>query len=117
MQTQKPRKPQKEVEDVLRDARRIIAEKGWTQGVYRSPYTGGYCLVGALECAQRRTHLSVHHTARDLVWDTIWEQYPLDPSRDRPYVGMAGWNDMPGRTKDEVLAVLDKTILKLEESV
>ena len=105
---------QKVVKETLQRAREIIDEQGWAQGTYRNHR--GYCVLGALaQASWQQTALMI--PAKDLVWDTIQEQYPRDPTKIRVYVGIAGWNDSPGRTKDEVLAVLDKTILKLEEAV
>ena len=106
---------QKVVKETLQRTREIIDEQGWIQGAYQHR-SAGYCVLGALGKASWQ-QMALMIPAKDLIWDTIEEQYPRDPTKMRGYVGVAGWNDSPGRTKDEVLAVLDKTILKLEETV
>lgn len=91
---------------VLRHARKLIAEKGWTQGRFwemeswRSPQTA-YSLAGALFA----------------VTPTI------SPTRTKAVelLGLKNhvekWNDAPGRTKEEVLARLDEAIARGEAEI
>lgn len=110
----------KSVKQVLKAARWILIHLGWTQSVYfrdkkgnalvgtfvdpvdgqhRSPefpdQLGSCCMVGAIEM--------VETTPR---WRAATIAY-LSP-RMSPNIGL--WNDMPERTKEEVLAVLEQAI-------
>lgn len=70
----------------LRHARRLV-ENGWRQEGYGGPAQGRYCLVGAISRAT--TACSV-------------------PPFQLP--ALETWNDAPGRTQADVLALLDKAI-------
>lgn len=86
----------------LREARERI-KGGWCQGTARQTIAGQdhYCLVAAL--FQSRRALSAQYRAeniiRALIGDTV----------------IHAWNDKPGRTKSQVLDLIDRAIA-LEES-
>lgn len=82
-----------------------MIEKGWTQGALardelgaevwpRHPAASCWCLLGAI----RRVALgdTEAEEARQMVFDQLGS------------VAIATWNDTPGRTQAEVLAVLDR---------
>jgi hypothetical protein len=84
------------VKRVLKEARRLIEEEGWTQGAFHN--SRGYCLVGAVEEATGYS---------DFGGEVVWE-LDLQLGDNVLY-----WNDKPGRTKEEVVSLLDRTIEKL----
>ena len=105
---------------VLKKAREKI-EKGWTQLAYARRPDGTvvhsnhgdancWCLSGAIDCAYKELELDDRSTlssgAYRAVYDTIVQENHVDT--------IAEWNDRPGRTVEQVLAVLDRTISDLE---
>ena len=85
---------------IIYDAMTLLARNGWVKGCIVSPQ--GYCVAGALLRAiprPRRDWLSAHRRARQLVTDQVRGWHGYDPS-------IEAWNDMPGRTQDEVMRVL-----------
>jgi hypothetical protein len=110
----------KSVKQVLKAARWILTHLGWTQSAYfrdkegnalvcafidpvdhqrRSPEVpdqlGSCCMVGAIELVETTPRLRAETIAY------------LSP-RMSPNIGP--WNDMQGRTKEEVLTVLEQAI-------
>lgn len=96
-------------QDVLIEARRLIAEKGWTQrdfaGLgyddpcsYDNPRATCFCADGAIRRAALSHPDDVRHNARDF----------LEQAADT--LNIWDWNDDESRTKDEVLAAFDKAI-------
>lgn len=103
--------------DILRKARGLVVEKGWTQGAAardhgdrvvdtNDPAAVCYCAFGALLAA---SHLSGHDAA------CFIEGRLLPPNSMagalRP---IAQFNDTPGRTKEEILALFDRAIAAIE---
>lgn len=85
-------------------AKRILDECGWVQGSYGGP-NDGYCLAGALcEASYEIGVLSPAETmymATDVIPDVrVTERQ----------ISLIAWNDEPGRTIDEVMAVLGAAI-------
>ena len=113
-----------EVAEVVRTARAVLRDgAGWVQGTYGGfdLVNGGepvYCVMGALRVAVGGDPWTVtkaaeptYDAARLAVWEVVHEQYP-------DYLqSVMTWNDRPGRTWEEVAAVLDKAIARLEEAV
>jgi hypothetical protein len=105
--------------EVLIEARRLIAEKGWTQDAYardakgRNSLTEGFdgdpvcfCADGAIRWA---THMHQgREEARCLLNKAI--------GNERVFSGYDAWkwNDTPGRTKEEVLSAFDRAIALAE---
>ena len=83
----------------LRRARTLIAS-GWTQHTYRS-LTGCYCAMGAMLQADIQENGFRISRCRSRRTDT-------------PAGKLIEWNDRPGRTKREVLAMFDNSIAALE---
>jgi len=122
---------------VLEGARAEL-EAGWVQGSWWSATTGGdpdhvdgVCLVGALIRAgtSRNSEPGGNSTtdenaatgrAVDAVYDALWasrgQPAPARQLVPSPQVRLARvrmltqWNDRPGRTKAEVMTVIDRTI-------
>lgn len=78
-----------------RPAARYIAEHGWTQGRMYAP-DGSVCLTGGLlkACQPGDAHLLVQ----------VYRFWGITED----------WNDEDGRTKDEVLAVLDRDVTEAD---
>lgn len=77
--------------DRLREAARLIRDKGWCQGVYRDD-AGRHCAVGALCEATGDGGLDL---ARSYLWQRIRT------------TSIADWNDRPGRTEQDVIAAFE----------
>jgi hypothetical protein len=99
--------------EILRAARALIEKpEAWVQKQYRAyadekcEVVTGYCLVGALT---RGEVIGPRCLGSD---DEFWRAYECvaDQSRVTPEV----WNDAPGRTHAEVLALLDRAIAAAE---
>jgi hypothetical protein len=93
--------------DVLRGARDLINGSGWTQGDFYN--CDGYCLDGAL----LEANLQLHGTRLQdrVTFDTYYEAREL--LRGGCFGDVIGWNDEPGRTKEEVVDLLDRVIEKV----
>lgn len=100
-----------DVKQVLIEARRLIAEKGWTQGVnarnskgrvVKPTYKGAvcFCIYGALGRVVEELS-EVHDEAVALLEHEVQPKF------------VSEWNDTPGRTREEVLAVFDRAIGEL----
>ena len=104
--------------EVLRDAKGVLERNGWLQGHYFDDrqFRAGtpaeacrVCLYGALNLAAGNgphRPLEAAHPVMLAVYAVI------DASGD--WDGVGGWNDEPGRTVDEVLALLDEAIERAE---
>lgn len=101
--------------EILRDAKGILERNGWFQGGYfdgeqRKSGTAleacRVCLYGAINMAAGNIPsrpLEANHPAMVAVYEIVDAQ---DPDGD----GIGGWNDLEGRTVDEVFALLDEAI-------
>ena len=86
----------------LMDTKEILINEGWTQGSYYC--TSGRCLVGALATATCESWLDAEESmAADLLLTCT------DGSKKL----LVDWNDVRGRTKGEVLSLIDKAISTL----
>lgn len=105
---------------ILVETRKLI-EQGWIQGVNArneygasvasgSPDATCWCLQGGL----LRVARDLNKSGRDimLVADVLDNTALLRGSND-----LVNYNDTPGRTKDEVLQLIDDTINSLEDNV
>ena len=96
--------------EILKEARRLIAEKGWTQGSFARHSNGDpigplgdnaacYCALGAI----RKTGNGPEQVFAVFALADVVGDYVSD------------WNDDPARTKEEVLAAFDEAIRRAEE--
>lgn len=108
---------------VYQRAKEILMEDGWTQGVYESA-TGRRCLVGAVfTAAGWKGHVEIGAAACTPAWgewmcpvqDAILATESGQEFDKRFGISAVGWNDTFGRTADEVIDVLDATIIKVKE--
>lgn len=97
---------------VLRAVRSFI-ERGWIQGNYAKTADGtacniwseeacSWCLLGAINAAYFLTDLKTHS----------WVTFKISTLTT---IGIATWNDTPGRSQQEVLDLLDKAITLAEK--
>jgi hypothetical protein len=82
------------VADKLRAAADLLATNGWIQGAPSDEH-GRYCIDGAVNVVT--DDANVYKDATEAVLDHLGT-----PS-------ITGWNDKPGRTAEQVIAVLRET--------
>lgn len=105
----------------------VINELGWHQGEYQARTdtdehdpNGAVCAMGALGVALRG---SAYGAPLDdpLLSKVVNEQYPTCPhpghSHDGAPRSVPCWNDEDGRTKDQVIAVFEKTAVLWDEQI
>ena len=88
---------------VLARAHRLIAVFGWVQGGYGDELTG-YCVRGALDAAGYGMELATAESVRRsgaLLCKLVAEM---------GFEDVTDWNDELGRTKQEVLDLLDRAV-------
>lgn len=99
---------------LLGKAAELLKKIGWCQGTMKNA-RGNVCLLGALSdmCGD---HFSDNGGAPqycslqlDLHETLIADGFPPEDA------GVVKWNDRDGRTADEVLALIDRTITRLQE--
>lgn len=110
--------------EVLQRAASLAATGKWIQGEYH--HLGGSCAMGFVYdaeviAASSRGTGSVYSPANELgmkyIVPLIWEQYPEGDDSGEPWASVESWNDEPGRTKDEVVAILEKAAVRAGEAV
>lgn len=104
--------------DVERKAIEVIAERGWGQGslgVNRGPV----CIAGALMSLAGKRTCGWWRERERFIRLVLEEQYPgfADWPSIEGWKAIEGWNDAPGRTVDEVIAVLEKAAIRRDEAV
>lgn len=87
--------------------------KGWAKGSYRDT-NGNVCILGAMDRVALQ-HLpegvTAHALAKKEICHTAAEMFP-----DVFEGNIPGINDHSATTKDDVLALLDKTAMRLAEN-
>lgn len=86
----------KTVKQLLIATKSLIETRGWCQGMY-SDANQRICLTEGLYRAGKQLNFEDYDELQKVVGS---------------FVGLSftGWNDAPGRTKEEVLEMLDKAI-------
>lgn len=87
----------------LDGALQVIEQTGWTQGLMRGE-DGGVCLLKALELAAGDGHVGSYESSTAYVAGTYLDVM-VHAVTGRPG-WFLGWNDEPGRTRDEALALV-----------
>lgn len=91
---------------VLEEARRLLEEEGWVQGVLHR--TGeGYCAVGALREA---VHVRCARMCGDVPSMIFKEAYLRLQSQVGGRETVASWNDRPERTAEDVIMLFGKAL-------
>jgi len=80
--------------EVLRNAAQYLETHGWCQ--HAMQYKGRVCLFGAIRAVNRCSELSVELEITNRLRKTI------------RHTQVTSWNDATGRTKQEVIDVLNK---------
>ena len=100
----------KSVLEILKDAKRLLIDKGWTKGEYAKTNTGYpclsyksndascFCVLGALKVS-----------GADSDYDLPCKIFATANDIGLPYK-IADWNDNKERTINEVLSAFDKAI-------
>ncbi len=111
---------------------RQLVLTGLAAGVSAPETVGAVCLVGALiRAGSGQGGDSEAGRAIDAVYDALWESRGQAAATPWPGVLMVSspqvrqartqvltrWNDAPGRTRDEVLAVLDRAIARVMQDL
>lgn len=86
----------------IRATKELLMEQGWTQGVYVDEVNGHHCILGALNKVQTGNPYIAHELieARRAITDTIIMR------KDGKSIAL--FNDVAGRTFDEVCDLLDR---------
>lgn len=92
-------------QQVLSDAKKLIEEKGWGQGVDWQPRGNGipeedrycFCLSGALFTVNKGSYMGAG-------------LYLAKAAKEKGFSSYIKFNDYPGRTKKEVLQLIDRAI-------
>ena len=84
-------------------------EHGWTQWSYYIGATECYCLAGAVW-----TVLSDIDDVFKALSAELPSDYPFSPYSRTPEGRLITWNDDPKRTKEEVLALVDRAIERVK---
>jgi len=104
----------------LRATREFLTKESWGQKTYYDSNTGCYCVLGAMSRALCPTAfepfdlgvgselMQRYERARDALGKVV------EPGSNLAGLSIAFWNDAPGRTKEEILATLDRTIAQVE---
>lgn len=93
------------VKEALIAARQLLVDVGWVQGDFSKSDSAqkciGYCAAGALYEITQNQAPQLTSPARQLLGLTV-ESLGAE--------GLLHFNDTPGRTKEEVLALFDRAI-------
>ena len=101
---------------------------GWIQGAFETTLTvneqktPAFCLVGALRSATRALRADGYTLQRAYrsVWDsldreaTVRLDRPAAPGMHNTHCLLSAWNEERGRTKDEVIALVERTLERLK---
>lgn len=91
----------------LKAAKAVLLDRGWFQGDFVNDVTGEVCIVGAMNIVEDGTPrcdddaLYAESVASQILHCLVF----LDRCDD-----IGEWNDMHGRTPEEVLALFDRAI-------
>lgn len=101
----KPRPLRPATRRLLDKAKSLIEEVGWYQGYFsridNSGQICGYCIMGALRQARDEEDLWEYSAAYHYIMDKLGVKSRVE---------IFQYNDDPGRTKEEVLALFDANI-------
>lgn len=91
-----------QVTKALKNAAKLIEERGWIQGSY-GDHVNGFCSIGALDKA---TDTDTYYPAARRLAEAVPKEFcpQLKVSINR----VIEYNDTPGRTRDEVLQLFRK---------
>lgn len=96
--------------DLLKQGKTNILERGWAQGEYWNEH-GQLCAMGAIDACHSWNN-GPFHMPPD-TWSKLRDETAFALSSAVPYPSnkfIIEYNDDPGRTVEEILAVYDKAI-------
>lgn len=77
-------------------------EKGWCQGSFAA--NNHYCIVGSI------TNIKDTNIFNKDAWDETYKDTCMVLLKHNRNVNIIDWNDAPERTKEEVIALMDRVI-------
>lgn len=105
------------VSQILRDAIDVVETKGWTQGALVNSEEK-VCTLGAIDVATRMALLTnPDHAPWYIISDTAkaWVEEALNDHFQSSAQTIAGHNDRPGTTKEDILLGLKHALHRAEE--
>ena len=95
----------------LAEARKLIAQ-GWTQGKYKRVVNGVecWCISGAIDKA------APDYKSNGLAFAALFHALRAYDFYLSASTNITEWNDTPGRTQEDVLALIDRAIAKEAKS-
>jgi hypothetical protein len=102
-----------EIRQILIGAKSLIETNGWCQKKYASK-EGGFCMAGAIGKVMSYNKLSYGDKTLCLAIDILRKS--IEVGVKSGYYSIGDYNDAPGRTKAEVLAMFDKAIASLDKT-
>lgn len=106
----------------LREAAYLIRRNGHVQGSFHEA-GGGYCALGAIRSAMQMDALSaIHYTAEAIALArVIREQYPdrvhYSGRGNETFVTVTTFNDHIDTEPEDVLAMMDKAAVQMDEAL
>lgn len=101
----------------LTEARDLLVNEGWTQGIYFEVLDDSgvcrRCAMGALRQYDKEDH---SHAVATMDVQNILLQAMREVDNDHPdgddyyFTSVIGWNDVDGRTKEQVIEAFNKAI-------
>jgi hypothetical protein len=91
-----------ELRNLLRDAKGRVV-KSWGQGFESSPPVDGVCALTSLNSLSGPTPVNLRHEAERVLALAAGMQL----GDEYPGFLLYRWNDVPGRTQEEVVAIFD----------
>ncbi len=115
----------KDVVDLFTKTKAVLQEQGWCQDLFEGP-RGERDIIGAMNTAfgVNPTASPTDGDCTDLFHDlrvkadkalVVAGQISVDPHGEDDEDSLTNWNDAEGRTKDEVLALLDAGIKEVSK--
>src|SRR5690349_12271871 len=89
--------------EIFEGAVEVINDRGWTQGTLRSA-SGAVCAVGAVCEAIKESPILFRGLVGKSIFFDINEEGFMEINDDRKGIStIPSWNDMPHRTKEDVI--------------
>lgn len=94
------------IADTLERGADILETKGWTRGVYRDPYKGGYCAIGSiLEALGHDWQKTVFMTSDKVRFSLLLARFALGFTQENELIT---WNDAQ-KTGEPVIERMKQT--------
>lgn len=100
--------------DILQEAKQLV-EKGWCQRTFWTDTNGEACLPKYAACCCALGALKIATNYSEFSGCNALSYYYAVEHVEKFVPGrrISSWNDMPGRTQEEVVALFDTAILNL----